>query len=273
MITFYVIHTWRLKCTMRCLSAIENTTPKPYKIRLLVQGPQVKENFDYLESLPSWVNITYLAENIGALAGRKMLMEKTEDDGYGVVLDNDIYLRHGWFQSAVKALKWAREFGKRVVRVGIVLHRKDGSVQPSASNVCIERGVFKDIIIKPPYTQNMVVDSVLDGAFIFSVKDKKLIKYDPYYKVGFGGLDMSLSLIKAGYRCVLSYKSQADHWREPAPAYYREYRHNFKEISKSYNRFMKKWNVKMPFREHFRYKYIYPLAHTTPHEWWKKLFH
>ena len=128
MITFLVVHTQRLSCTQRCLKAISATTPEPYRIILLVQGPQTKKTHDYLEGLPTNIEKLHFDENIWLLPARKLLAGRIGDEGSGMYLDNDVFLWKDWFDPIPDVFN---EMPRNVIGCSLVMHSRQGTALPS----------------------------------------------------------------------------------------------------------------------------------------------
>ena len=263
LIAFCMIHLNRVECTRRCISSIFETTSVPFKILLLVQG--YEHGIDELELFTGLVKqhhnieIYFSSENVGPVAGRKFLFERANAPFIGS-LDNDTYLRSGWLQPMLDLFEQDDE----LVALSSPLYNKDGSLFSSGGGVVeLDGGKFKNDLVDMSLGDFARADVFNLACALIRREAKEFIKFDPNYKINFGGLDMLLTfnnlITEVGLKSGVALKSGAEHWQIGNPTY-KAIRMNYPEIAKSYSRFRKKWGVRVQSRkEHVKIKYLFPL--------------
>lgn len=272
LITFCIIHTRRLECTKRCVSSIERYTDVGYCIKLLVQGGFFNEKAEnYFESLEKRKNIEVIksTRNIGVSAGRNLLLQKAKNP-LTAVLDNDVYFTEGWLNPALEILERNMDVGF----VGFPRHKFNGRFENlGGRNLEVDKNILFVTTPKHTYNKEFIEVNDLCGVILLRQEAKKDLTFDPQFVMAFSDLDKGLQLLRSKWKKVVCLRSRVIHDQVKDSDYldYNLLRVNYPEFSKSYAKFRKKWGLRLSWREHVKYKYIYPLILPSLYKTLKKV--
>lgn len=260
-ITFCILHYRRIEHLKRCVDSIEKFAGVPYKIMILNQGYMDKEIFDYLTEINKKKNIEVIfgKENIGIGAGKKLLIEKTTTK-FIMPIDDDNYLVEGCLKQPFSIFELRKDVGT----VCMPLYDIFGNfMNIGGSRVEIKNGVIqfrqspKDLINRMDY---IYADSSGGGTVIFRKELKEVFTWDERFKTGFDDIDKSMQIRRhGGWKEVIALRSKLIHDVYRSREEYHKVRSDYKEVSKSYRVFCKKWNVRYSFVTHIVFSYFFAL--------------
>ena len=225
-----------------------------------MQGGFLNEKAEnYFESLEKRKNIEVikLGKNIGVSAGRNLLLQKAKSS-LTVVLDNDVYFTGDWLNPASGILEKNMDVGF----VGFPRHKFNGKFENlGGRNLEVNKNILFVTTLKYRWDKEFIEVNDLCGVILLRQEAKKDLAFDPQFAMAFSDLDKGLQLLRSKWKKVVCLRSRVIHDQVKDTDYldYNLLRVNYPEFSRSYSKFRRKWELRLPWKEHFKYSYVYPL--------------
>ncbi|PIS42487.1 MAG: hypothetical protein COT24_03255 [Candidatus Kerfeldbacteria bacterium CG08_land_8_20_14_0_20_40_16] len=260
LLTIYIVHYRRLPQLKNTIKHIQKNTSVEYLIKIFNNGYIDDDVSFYLEELKKKFNynIIYSSENVGASKARSILAENLSTP-YVLSLDDDMYLQPGWDRPIFEKFQENSKIGA----MGFALTEDQGKTWfTCGKKISIKKNILKiqrPIIHLDNTPDYIAMDDICSGGILYRTQLKEIIKWDPYYFVGFEDLQKGINLFRSDYRCYVSTKSRIFHDKVSKKLSYKEYnksRRNYKTIRKSYLYFSKKNGLRFDLKKHIFYKYF-----------------
>lgn len=245
-----ILSLLRRRFTARCINSILRNTEKSFEVIIVDMG-RSKGTVSWLRKLSAKyknIKIIFNRNNVGTAKGRNQAIRRAEGR-YVIFLDNDAQVSKNWLHPLIEA---ARRDSKVGASAPIIVNKK-GRVSFCARYV---KAYFKDkklsrigLDFKRIYDRNdpglkRVKEVPWYPTTCLLVKREVLDKvggFDENLFVAEEDKDLSLSIIKRGYRILCVPSSTVYHDNKNSPASYKKIRNNIPALMKDMDYFQKKW--------------------------------
>ena len=260
LLTIYIIHFRRLPQLKKTVECLEKNTSIAFKLKILNNGYIDDETIIYLKKIEQKddIEIIYSKKNIGASRGRALLA-KNISTPFLMALDDDMYVNQDWDRPIFDLFKK----NKKVGAGGFISSEYNGKTWFLCGKRFKIKGKkisYNKIGVDINNTKNYLkVDDVSSGAIVYRRELMNIIKWDPFYFVGFEDLQKGIYLMQSDYKCFISTRSRIIHDKLSKSPKYEEYnkkRRDYNNMRRSYIYFVKKNKLRFDFKRHIYYKYI-----------------
>ncbi len=262
LITACIVHYRKLPQLKKTIQALEQNTSQPLLIKILNQGYEGGGIRQYLGKIKNQENIEVIfnQKNIGCAAGRQLLTQNIATP-YILMLDDDMYVSRHWDREPINFLQ--RQ--KNIAAVGFFLFSPDKkNWLAGGQNIEIKNNKvvkLKKIYLKPAKQREkfLIVDDVSAGAMLYKAELSQLIRWDPYYFIGFEDLDKGIQLKQSPYRCAIYLPSAFIHDKVSQNFSEKKYnlsRRDYRQYRRGYLWWQKKYGYRLTISRHLFYKYF-----------------
>ena len=260
LLTIYIVHFRRLPQLKKTVENLRKNTNIKYKLKILNNGYIDDEIKNYLAELEKQegIEVIYSNENIGASRGRAMLVENINTP-YLLSLDDDMYVDKDWDIPIFEKFNSDSE----VNAIGFILSEDNGKTWfACGKKFKINKNILQilrtkvDVDDMPDYIK---VDDIGSGAILYEREIMDVVKWDPFYFVGFEDLQKGIYLYRNKCKCLISTRSKIIHDKLSKSPKYKQYnkmRRDYNSIRKSYLYFVKKNDLRLDYKRHFFHKYF-----------------
>lgn len=267
-VTICITHHNRLPKLKKTLDHIEAHTNSTYQVVIHNNGYINEEIRNFLNKIESdTIEIIHTDKNLGSAGSRGMLMDRTYDSEYVMIIDDDIYVSENWFQEVESIMNQDPNIGSVSFpyRFPDSDEIKGGGKKLKINNTVISLSEIEyDSVIPQP--GSIEVHDTPIGTTCFRTEALDDLKYDKKYHTGFGDLDRSIKTYHSKWEARMSTSSVFIHDKTNINKDARKNRMDYNEIHDSYEYFVNKWGVRLPLPKHVYFKYIFalpnPLLHT-----------
>lgn len=259
LVTICISHYNRLKKLKKTIKKIYTYTPDVFRIRIFNDGYINQEIDNYLSDIEkkSEVRVIRSEKNIGPVASRYHLL-KNIDTPLVLILDDDMYVDKNWLKDGIKVFNIDDDIGI----IGFPFKSTTSEDVANTRKIEIRNDVLftyeKNIDVCVEDFKYIEVDEVATGAMLIKTPTLQDFQFDCSYKLGFGDIDKTLQILNSSWKQVILQNHCFTHDKHVDSSEYQK-SGDYGKISYSYNHFINKWNIRYPFKQHIKFKYLYPI--------------